>query len=206
MARGWWRNGIGALGMAMGLVLAAPAQAVFFSSSFDPLGPVSFTGTGLFEFDDECLTPGFTVYTAAECHLRLDHADVTVTDDGAGGTASVHFGSNTASMVDLVIDDGNLIGVDTNLIGPAFTNVCTPQTGCTNIDWWIQWRSGFDEITLAALNDPVFLGRGCDIEEGCDTFGIAPNVTFARVPEPATLALLLGGFGALWVTRRRRRR
>ncbi|HVO89270.1 MAG TPA: PEP-CTERM sorting domain-containing protein [Casimicrobiaceae bacterium] len=197
MARGGIRKWIGAIGVVLTAGFALPAQAVFFSSNFDPLGPtVAFTGSGLFEFDDACLAADNT-YTAAQCHLQLVHADANVTDDGAGGTANVHFGSNTASMVDLIISGGTLAGINTNLIGPAFTNDCTPQTGCTLIDWWIQWQSD---------PDPVFLGRGCDIENGCDAFGIAPTVTFTlvSVPEPATLSLLFGALGAFWFARRRR--
>jgi len=205
MARGVMSKWVAVIGVALAAGFALPAQAVFFSSNFDPLGPVSFTGSGLFQFDDACLaSDGF--YSASDCHLQLVHADANVTDDGAGGTANVHFGSNTASMVDLIISEGTLVGIDTNLIGPAFTSDCTPQTGCTTIDWWIQWSSGF-EPTLESLDDPVFLGRGCDIENGCDTFGVAPTVTYTRVssvPEPATLPLLLGALGLVWFARRRR--
>jgi hypothetical protein len=72
---------------------------------------------------------------------------------------------------------------------------------------WLNFDSG-----QAGSIDPAFLYTGfCeDIESlgGCEvetTSDPATNLTFTRVPEPGTLALLLGALGGGWLARRRRK-
>ena len=65
-----FRTFFGALTFAAFMICGGPAQAVFYGSDFDPVGPVSFSGHGLFQFDDACLaTPG--LHSASSCHLML---------------------------------------------------------------------------------------------------------------------------------------
>lgn len=187
-----FRTSLGALAFAF-IICAGPAQAVFYGSDFDPTGPVSFNGHGLFQFDDACLaTDGF--HSAASCHLSLLSATIHMHD--SLNSADLSFGPDVLHMFDLIIFGGNLVGIDTGLIGPSFvTNDGSSLFG----PWWIQWESGF--------SDPVNLFTG-SCPEGCFPndvpTAIALHVTFSRVPEPGTLGLLLGALGAGWWVRRRK--
>jgi hypothetical protein len=185
-------------------LFALPAWPVIYSSAFDP---AEFSGTALFQFNDSCLaTDGF--YTASMCNLQMLSAHVDITDDGTGGTGQLDFGANSADMMSLIIDGGELVGVNTGLVGFVFASPCT-GTAC-GVPWWIQFQAQF--LSAAAFEDPVFLFTGsCD---GLECFpnqepaGVAPNVTFTRLaaPEPATLALALAGLATGWLVRRRGRR
>ncbi|MEO8849712.1 MAG: PEP-CTERM sorting domain-containing protein [Casimicrobiaceae bacterium] len=183
------------------LLFGGTASGAFYSSSFDPPGPLNFGGTALFQLDDSCLTDdGF--YTAGACHLTLVHATVDMIDTASHDTGHLDFVNvlpDTFDMVDLYISGGNLIGVDTGWVGWTLTSPCS-GTLC-GIPWWIRWQSG--------LPDPVYLYTGtCSTVSHCtpnhDPAGIAPNVTFTRVPEPGTLALVIAALGAGWLVRRRR--
>jgi hypothetical protein len=113
------------------------------------------------------------------------------------GTGHLNFGAST-NIVDIVIEGGELVGVDSGLFGPAFTGASCTGSLCDGAPWWIEWVSNAD---------PVFLFMG-NCFEGCfpDQTPVATafNVTFTRVPEPGTLGLLLGGVGAAWWARRRK--
>ena len=192
---------LGALATAAAAGFAIPANAVVYSSGFDPL---SFSGTGLFQFDDGCETAngGFGTYTQAQCNVILLSASVNLVETAPDGTGQLSFGSST-NIDAIVISGGLLVGVDSGLFGPAFISSGTGSLSSNTDPWWIQWQT--------ELNDPVFLFTG-SCPEGCfpDEFPIATafNVTFTRqtngVPEPGTLGLILGGVGAAWWARRRK--
>jgi hypothetical protein len=198
---------LGALASAAVAIFAVPANAVVYSSGFDPL---SFSGTGFFQFENHCETDngGSGVYTQAECNVIFLSASVDMVETAPPGTGQLSFGSST-NIDAIVISGGLLVGVDSGLFGPAFISSCTGSL-CSNTDpWWIQWQT--------ELNDPVFLFTGsCNVDgefEFCFPNGepsaTAFNVTFTRLtdgvaPEPGTLGLILGGVGAAWLARRRK--
>jgi hypothetical protein len=191
---------LGALATAAVAILAIPANAVVYSSGFDPL---SFSGTGLFQFDTACETAngGFGTYTQAQCNVIFLSASVDMVETSPSGTGQLNFGPSI-NIFGIVIEGGLLVGVDSGLFGPAFTGASCSGSLCNGAPWWIQWESD--------LSDPVFLFTGSCIE-GCfpDQLPIATafNVTFTRlteVPEPGTLGLILGGVGAAWLARRRK--
>jgi hypothetical protein len=195
------RASLGALAFAACMICGGPAQAVFYGNDFDPIGPLSFSGHALWQFDDACQTPG--MHSAATCHLALLSATVDMTA-GVGNSGHLDFASRlpaTSQLIDFFIDSSGLLeGIDTNLIGWVFPAPCA-GTLC-GTPWWIQWQ---------AFSDPVFLYTGnCDGPNSCvpNEFsqGAAFNVTFTRlvVPEPGTLGLLLGALGAGWWARRRK--
>jgi hypothetical protein len=199
-----FRTFLGALTFAAFMICGGPAQAVFYGSDFDPVGPVTFSGHGLFQFDDACLASN-GLHSAASCHLMLVSATIHMHD--SLNSADLAFGPDVLHMIDLIIFGGNLVGVDTGLIGPSFV---TDDASSLFGPWWLQWQSGFSP--LLADTDPVNLFTG-SCSEGCSPNGspaaVALHVTFTRVgqaaPEPGTLGLLLGGLGAGWWVRRRRK-
>lgn len=199
MSRRTLRMLLGATAAAAVAIFAAPASAVIYSSGFDPL---SFSGTGFFQFDDHCLTDngGNGNYTQAECNASLLSASVDMVATAPDGTGHLDFGPST-NIFNIVISGGELVGVDSGLFGPAFTGASCSGSLCDGAPWWIQWLSDVD--------DPVFLFTGNCIE-GCfpnqSPSATAFDVTFTRleVPEPGTLGLILGGAGAAWWARRRK--
>jgi len=202
---------LGAVASAAVAIFAVPASAVVYSSGFDPL---SFSGTGFFQFDNHCETDngGFGNYTQAECNVIFLSASVQMVDtdslDNIIGTGDLNFGSSI--LIDaIVISGGLLVGVDSGLFGPAFISSGSGSLSSNTDPWWIQWQT--------ELNDPVFLFTGsCNVDgefEFCFPNGepsaTAFNVTFTRLtdgvaPEPGTLGLILGGVGAAWWARRRK--
>ena len=202
MSRRALRMFLGALASAAVAIFAVPANAVVYSSAFDPL---SFSGTGLFQFDNHCETDnaGSGVYTQAECNVILLSASVDLVETAPDGTGQLSFGSST-NIDAIVISGGLLVGVDSGLFGFAFISSGTGSLSGNTDPWWIQWESDFF--------DPVNLFTG-NCFEGCfpdqTPIAIALNVTFTRltdgvVPEPGTLGLILGGVGAAWWARRRK--
>ena len=201
MARKGLRGCIVTLATAVAAILAGPASAVHYSSGYDP---TVFSGTGLFQFDDACLASD-GVFSGASCHATLLS---NVTDITSPGTGHLNFAPvlpNSVDIVDIVIEGGTLVGVDTNLIGFVFASPCT-GAAC-GVPWWIKWQSNVD---FPAVFPQVFLFTGSCDGEFCSPNslpeGEADTVTFTRVavPEPGTLGLLIGAIGAGWFVRRRK--
>jgi hypothetical protein len=195
------RMSLSVLAASAVLMLAGPARAGIWSSDYDPIGSITFSGRAFFQFDDSCLAvDGF--YSAAFCHTVFLSATADISDTSPA-TGHLNFASvlpNTANVGDIVIVNHALAGVDTGVIGSVFPGPCTGDLCGT--PWWIQFESG--------LEDPVFLFTG-SCPDGPSTCtpnispqGVATNVTFARVPEPGLLALILGALGAGWLARRRK--
>jgi len=204
MTRKTFRILLSALATGAVAILAAPANAVQYTSGFEPL---SFFGTGLFQFDDSCLTAngGNGTYTGAQCNVSLLSvtADLDNTDPPVG-TGHLDFASllpDSGDIVDIIISGGTLVGVDTNPIGHVFPSPCTLNMCGT--PWWIEWSSVSDPINTVSLFTGSCDGDVCFRDTSAT--GSTTNVTFTRVPEPGTLGLIVGGVAAAWFARRRKR-
>jgi hypothetical protein len=202
------RNLLGAAIAAAGVTLAGTSHGAIFNSHFDPN---SFVGDGQFQIDDACLAEdGF--YLGSNCGATLLSATASIThvDDSDPenpvvlGTAQVNFGSLLPSdpgvVLEIEILDGTLVGVDTDWIGQAFASTCTGDL-CGTVPWWIRWvNPDSDPVELATGTcDGI---RSCNMNSG-EPFATANIVTFTRVPEPGTLALVTGGLLLAWRSRRR---
>jgi hypothetical protein len=203
----------GLFALATTAYFASPANAVQWIGHFDPL---SVIGDGLFQYgnDPSCGTDGFHTFTAL-CSPQILSLTADVTDDkgtpGTGDDDTAHLNFTPllpVNLSDYFISGGQLIGVDVPFTGYVFAAPCT---GTLCGPWWFEWTSG-----LSGSLDPVFFFQGtCNDDPEFPVCGanpqasvIAENVTFTLVspaPEPATLGLLLGGIGAAWIGRRRKR-
>jgi hypothetical protein len=163
----------------------------FDSADFELSGDITGTylgsGGGLHTFD-----LGFTDPTATW----------TFTETSAAHGTRITTGTY-ATVTSLDIIGAALTGIDSTLLGPALVTDSSPLFG----PWWLEWQ------TTSTGNEVLLFTGSCNAD-GCspDTadgpVGTALNVTFDRVtnvPEPGAIALLLGGLGAMWTTRRRKR-
>jgi len=180
------------------------AEAALYNSHFDPIAAVSFSGDGTFYVDDACLA-GSGIMSGALCHAELLGAEVDLTVTATSDTGHLSFGPSF-NIFEILVEGGQLVGLNSGLIGSAFASSCTGEV--CGAPWWVQWQT-FD------VPDPVFLYTGdCGIEtfgaagprsavSECTRVGTAPNVTFSRIPEPGSLALLGAGLLVAFGVRRR---
>lgn len=219
------RSVLAVVGLA-GSLAGGAVQAALYNSHFDPIDIVTFAGDGRFYIDDACLLAD-GVYSGGDCSARLEFADLTLTveqsppDVGASGT--VHFGMST-DIVDVTISGGELVGVNSGQIGPSFAFPCTGVVCGT--PWWVQWTAPtpppiltFDSLApvpgdavnlfAGSCSSDLRLSRPKATSDGfCSPderpVGVAFDVSFTRIPEPASLALLgVGLLAAFGVGRRR---
>jgi hypothetical protein len=223
------RSALAVIALA-GSLACGTVEAVLYNSHFDPIDVVSFEGNGRFYIRDDCLLLADDVYSGASCDARLEFADLTITVEDSppdvGSMGQVHFGLST-DIVSIIIQGGELVGVNSGQIGPSFAHSCTGTGIVCDTPWWVQWNAPppppiltFDSLVLASVpGDSVTLFAGnCFSEErlltpkatsdGCTPddrpVGVAFDVTFTRIPEPGSLALLGAGLLAAFGVGRRR--
>jgi len=157
--------------------------------------------------------------------VAADKLTLTVEDSppDVGDSGDVHFGMST-DIISVIIEGGELVGVNSGLIGPSFAAPCTGVVCGT--PWWVQWEAPTtppiltfdslasvpgDSVNLFAgscfsdfrLSTPKATSDGfCSPDER--PVGVAFDVTFTRIPEPGSLALLGAGLIAAFGIGRRR--
>jgi PEP-CTERM motif-containing protein len=216
------RTSLASLAAVFALAFAGFANGALFGSHYDPL---AFIGDALFQFDDGCLADG--TYTGSPpCNAQLLSATFDMSDGIPGDVAHFDFSAVLPSSLinSFVVSGGQLVGVNTDPIGPDFAQSC-PFAGCVG-PWWIQWiyNPGDPSQNLLASNEVVLYTGECfsDLTDGSvlstksvsldsvdscsrneQTSAVATDVTFSRVPEPGTMLLLVAGLLAAGIVRRR---
>ena len=175
------------------------SQATFYGGDFDPpeiLG--HFTGHFLINVTGPCNHPN-----AENSDCRIDLVNLII--DASGTFGGGWLSNGQSDIATHILYDGRLIAFDSELIDlfrpfdvgfDSFTGPsaipCTPS---------LRFTSVFDRDFAG---HPGFIAdMECDNVQG-HSVGDNAIYTLAQVPEPGTLALILGGIGAGWLTRRRK--
>lgn len=207
------RKALGATAIASMLSFGAgPAQAVVYSSEFDP---PDFSGVATFDVAQACLDagPGFVFNgSVVGCTISWLTAMVTLNETGFAPrtfTYEPFFLPSVAAVNGVFVQGGNLAGVDSNIIGPRIlSGDANPNF---NGPFWLEYdfslEGGGGQLGLGVVN--LYTGS-CRVET-CfrdPNPSVASVLNFRRVtaiPEPATAALALAALGAAWLARRRSR-
>lgn len=156
--------------------------------------------------------------------VQLTGGSLTLKDKVAGVEETVNFATAfgydvappfSAGIWGIYVKGGQLAGVDTDPLGALYFD----SSPLSDAFWYLRWESGkapfeayntrdsdVDYMYAPSLLDPVYLTR-CD-DSGCQlaTEQPARDVTFTRVPEPGSLALVAAAMMAAGVGARRKRR
>ena len=226
------RAAFGSLLIGAGLLAATTSNAAVFRGVWDPsfggiYPDLGWRGSAEFLVPDACLAvEGGGWFGDGACgDMSMLAASVELFDASIGPAAptidTVDF-TPTATETDPVLGvfiafdsqtgQNEVTGVDTTIFGPRFGNAAPIYSG----NLWLQFVSGHMPVLglAAALVDPAsnaFL-YACNPVAGEASFCESPeqtstaaNVTFQRIPEPATLALLAAGLVLAALVRRRAR-
>jgi hypothetical protein len=181
------------------------AQATFYGGDFDP---PTITGhfTGHFivnDVNDQCL--------AGSEGCEIDLISLVITNSGDFGSGDFSTGqTNIASNVSFV---GGLhfLSVPIPLTSPSFSDFAFAGSGsvaaavtCTAFNPCVQFTPNIGDDFLHHHGFLANLG----LFDSNNQFlsGDTAIYVAARIPEPGSLALLVGGIGAAWLTRRRKTR
>jgi hypothetical protein len=181
-------------------VAGAPAQATaYYDVIFDP----SFTGEVKFAIGDGCKAKSDGIYVAiGVCEVDLVFADIF---DSTGQ----EWVSGPQSFVGLLVQivHGELAQF---LSRPILLEPIPPDEPSSD---FLALTSGHDEdcdgilqFFISRQGPPPTTFQGCHSSQSdSDTYTLVPGTLTSTIPEPGTLGLILGGIGAAWLTRRRKR-
>jgi hypothetical protein len=192
------------LAVVASVFAVSSAQGIVFKGNFDP--PL-YGGTVFVDVDPLCVSGGTLWIDATTCGGPVDILSLVVNATSAVDQLTFAPPTLTGEVTGLYWVSGVLTAIDTLLISPQ---VGLPSTGnffnnSPNAEYGIQFFS--NQQPLGSLQPPIVELREC--LDGCGYFQFvgetpATQEVFVQVPEPASLALVLGAFGAGWLTRRRK--
>ncbi len=204
---------------------AATSSAAIFRGSWDPdFGPpydgLGYRGFADFLVPDECLD-GTGWFADGSCgDMSLLAATVELYDATLGSNAptidTVVFAPPAIvpdPVLGVFIQGNQVVGADTSIFGPQIGSLPPIYSGRL----WLEFVSGEMPppiLTLSIVDTPT-VDRGaflwaCDnfIDETrvCESPQVRTTnpgvVTFQRIPEPGSLALIFGALAAGWLARR----
>jgi len=192
---------------ALALMFSANASAgAIFHGTFDP---IDFGGFMDLDVPAACIiSDGFIAAGASNCgDVGILSLQIQNPPPPAAATDTLTFAPPTISgdITGLFWVSGVLTGVDSSDIGPA-----GPSGGSffTNANGYvIDFVSGhFNNVDTGSPQAFLFAcGFGCDGRQAVGDPAVVHPFVEVTVPEPGSIALILGGIGAAWFTRRYRR-
>jgi hypothetical protein len=180
-------------------IAGSPAQAGIWNATYDP---PAYIGTGTFDVPDVCLSSDGD-------HVQSEFVGCAIQ---IAGNVSTVPGIDFAPILPLALCSSCVYDV----IGGALAGINTGVIGSVNVgdvDYWFEFLATFHPgdgpSSPPSVTNAVNLYTGCvEVELGvfidCSTVNAATTVAFAKVPEPDSLALILGALGTGWLVRRRR--
>ncbi len=226
MSSSTFRTSCSALVAAAAFALSGAASASFYDSSFDP---PFFNGTAVFEIADGCLaTNGENAANSGSCSpvsMQAVPSPIVNLDDSSGHTATLNFTGFVDDFDDMdlvAVISGKFAGIRTEAIGgfPAagpdasffpgffflrFDYIPTFSDGELLSDTLPTLSSdGGELVSVKNFVQIINCRENNPSAEDCVIKDTSRNVTFTLIPEPGSLALILGGLGAGWWTRRRK--
>lgn len=216
--------GAGVFVVAM-LAGAESAQAAIYRGSWDPAYGAAFPdlgwkGTATFLIPDACLSGAGAILNTDPCSnngMKMLGANVSFynsTNDpqGLNILETITFSSPPAIPVvySMQVTNHVLTGVDTGYSNPvqAFNSLA----GGGNYYFALQFFSS-DTNNVQLFHMPGYMDPSCSYGPRSNPLcgyndqspANQPTMTLTQVPEPATVALVLAGLGAISLTVRRRR-
>ncbi len=196
-------------GAALTLAMAAPAAAQSFTSTFENV--VGGPGAGAYSL--VTTADGWTAGSGMFIELQNNVAGAPAP---TGGNVFVELDSNANSSMSRVINDAGTyslsflysprpnVGSGSNGIEVLLNNVLlnppgTVTGGPFGATSWSTISTGAFDVTAGSIL--TFRAVGTSDSLG----GYVDNITLSAVPEPATWAMMIGGFGIVGGTLRRRR-
>lgn len=187
------------------LAFSSTSSAAAFQVTFDPF--TELYGTAIFNVQDACLATNNNYDTfwellqlaASGCYITFGGASIST--DGIGGPYTAY---NTPIPFDLVVFF-QLIIANNELAGITTLIPLEPVAAAASVAAFGLQSASFvshchEAILFTAAGDVTFFG--CNNGQPVQLTGDV--ISIARVPEPGTLALLLGAGVAGWWIRRRR--
>lgn len=187
------------------LAFGTGASAAAFQVTFDPL--VELYGIAVFDVQESCLANDNNYNTLWElfalasqgCYITFGGASIST--DGEGGPYTQY---NTPIPFDLVVFS-QLIVEDHQLVGITTLIPLVPVSAAASVAALTLQSSSYgshchEALLFTAAGDVTFFA--CNDGQTVRLTGDVISIT--RVPEPGTLALLLGAGVAGWWVRRRR--
>jgi hypothetical protein len=212
----------------LSLLFGTAAHAGFYPGHIDPGGNGSdipgFTGDVVFDIPSSCFTfegAGWkptdqNVGVSSGCgnatlvSATIDLYSTSPSDPPSPGIVLDSFSLANWPVLGVYSINGVLKGIDTDPMGPEFG-----QDFYSSDQFWLQFVSGFCQTGCTAPGgfDPAYLSvNSIDniSQPGTVVFGpecltANPCLVPGTVPEPGTLALMLGALGGGWLARRRKR-
>jgi hypothetical protein len=193
---------LGAFAVVAVAMLGSPAQAKLWTATYDP---PQYIGTGTFEVPDVCLS------TASDGgHLQSEFGVGCIIQimGNVSITPAVDFASilplGLCASCQYEVLGGALAGINTGVIGSVDVG---------DVDYWFQFQATFipgnNEDVPPSVTNVVNLYKNCGFEDnqlfcGDPAFSATEGTVFSVVPEPGSLALIVGALGAGWIVRRRK--
>lgn len=212
--------------LAAAAIVADPAHAALYDGDFDPL---VFNGTATFQIGDGCLSQnGIRSANFGGCTpVDMEAVPSPVVNVVSGSNTSTlnfsGFTTDSSDMLAVAVINGKFAGIDTLPIGGfraqntslfpdyyflEFMFVPTFSSGNEdNIEAQGSDNNYWNHPYLSSVQNSVLL-FDCRTDyfstNACSLADTATRVTFAKIPEPGSLALIVGGLGVGWWTRRRK--